>query len=139
MRLVILCLAALLAAGDAAARGDLATRATRLEPLVLGNDESDFAMTQKEYRLETGRYYRWTITSSGKREYNLVAPEFWRNVWIRQVQVGDIEIKTGSLEELDFDGEGTIHVFFVPIRTGTYTFRMRGLEERGMTGRLIVD
>lgn len=139
MRFIILCLAALLTAGEADARGDLATRAMRLEPLVLGNDESDFTMTQREYRLETGRYYRWTITSSGKREYNLVAPEFWRNVWIRQVQIGEIEIKTATLEELDFDGAGTIHVFFVPVRTGTYPFRLRGLEERGMTGRLIVE
>lgn len=139
MRFIILCLAALLTAGEAGARGDLATRATRLEPLVLGSDESDFTMTQREYRLETGRYYRWTITSSGKREYNLVAPEFWRNVWIRQVQIGEIEIKTATLEELDFDGAGTIHVFFVPVRTGTYPFRLRGLEERGMTGRLIVE
>ena len=121
------------------ARGDLATRATRLEPLTLGNDESDFWMSQKEYRLETGRYYRWRVVSSGKREYNLVAPELWRNVWIRQVQVGRIEIKTGSLEELDFDGEGTVEVFFVPIRTGTFPLRLRGLEERGMTGSMVVE
>lgn len=139
LSLAALSLAAVFAAGDVAARGDFATRVTRLEPLVLGNETSDFAMSQKEYKLETGRYYRWTITSSGKREYNLVAPEFWRNVWIRQVQVGQIEIKTATLEELDFDGEGSIHVFFVPIRTGTYTFRLHGLEERGMTGRLIVE
>jgi hypothetical protein len=139
LSLAALCLAAVLGADDVAARGDLSTRVTRLEPLVLGNATSDFAMSQKEYKLETGRYYRWTITSSGKREYNLVAPEFWRSVWIRQVQVGQIEIKTATLEELDFDGEGSVHVFFVPIRTGTYPFRLHGLEERGMTGRLIVE
>jgi len=127
------------AARPAAARGDLATRPQRLEPLVLGNDESDFWMSQKEYRLETGRYYRWRVASSGKREYNLVAPEFWRNAWIRQVLVARIEIKTGALEELDFDGEGAVEVFFVPIRSGTYPFRLRGLEERGMAGSLIVE
>lgn len=123
----------------AAARGDLATRAQRLDPLLLGNDESDFWMSQKEYRLETGRYYRWRIASSGKREYNLVAPDLWRNAWIRQVQIGRIEIKTGSLEELDFDGEGAAEVFFVPIRTGNFAFRLRGLEERGMTGTVVVE
>lgn len=128
-----------LAAGDALARGDLATRAQRLEPLVLGNAESDFAMSQKEYRLETGRYYRWRIASSGKREYNLVAPEFWRSVWLRQVQVGRIEIKTATLEELDFDGEGAVEVHFVPIRTGTFRFRLEGLEERGMAGTIVVE
>jgi hypothetical protein len=129
----------LVAARHALARGDLATRAQRLDPLVLGNDESDFWMSQKEWRIETGRYYRWRIASSGKREYNLVAPELWRNAWIRQVQVGRIEVKTGSLEELDFDGEGAVEVFFVPIRTGTYPLRLRGLEERGMTGTVVVE
>jgi hypothetical protein len=126
--------------GDIAlAKGDLATRATRLEPLVLGNDETDFFMSIKEYKLETGKYYRWKVVSSGKREYNLVAPEFWRNAWIRQIATGDLEIKTGTLEELDFDGAGTLEVFFVPVRTGTYEFRIRGLEQRGMTGKLIVE
>jgi hypothetical protein len=123
----------------AAARGDLATRAQRLEPLQLGNEGSDFFMSQKEYRLETGKYYRWRIASAGRREYNLVAPELWRNSWIRQVLVGRIEIKTSMLEELDFDGEGAVEVFFVPVRTGTFAFQLRGLEERGMTGRVVVE
>jgi hypothetical protein len=135
----LLALGATVLAGPALARGDLATRPQRLDPLVLGNDESDFWMSQKEWRIETGRYYRWRIASSGRREYNLVAPEFWRNAWIRQVLVGRIEIKTGSLEELDFDGEGAVEVFFVPIRTGTYNLALRGLEERGMTGRILVE
>ena len=105
----------------------------------MGSAEDDFTLSQREYRLETGRYYRWRIASAGRREYNLVAPEFWRNVWIRQVAVGKTEIKTGILEELDFDDVGEVEVFFVPVRTGNFPFRVRGLEERGMTGNLIVE
>jgi hypothetical protein len=136
---LLLLFALLGTSGLAFAKGDLATRATRLEPLVLGNDQSDFFMSMKEYKLETGKYYRWKVVASGKREYNLVAPEFWRNVWIRQVAVGDIEIKTSTLEELDFDGASSLEVFFVPVRTGTYEFRIHGLEQRGMTGKLLVE
>jgi hypothetical protein len=136
---LLLPIALLVPAGFALAKGDLASRATRLEPLVLGNDQTDFFMSSKEYKLETGKYYRWKIEASGKREYNLVAPEFWRNAWIRQVAVGKIEIKTPTLEELDFDDAGAVEVFFVPIRPGTYDFRLRGLEERGMAGKLIVE
>lgn len=124
---------------QALARGDLATRPQRLDPLVMGSAEDDFALSQREYRLETGRYYRLRVVAAGRREYNLVAPEFWRNVWIRQVVVGKTEIKTSVLEELDFDDVGEVEVFFVPVRTGTFTFRVRGLEERGMTGNLIVE
>ena len=139
-RILVWLLAAFaLSAGPALAKGDLATRATRLEPLILGGDESDFSMSVKEYRIETGKYYRWKIVSGGKREYNIVAPEFWRNTWIRQVAVGDKEIKTSVLEELDFDGPGEVEVFFVPIRTGTYEYRSHGLEERGMVGKIIVE
>jgi hypothetical protein len=134
-----LLLSLLVTGGTVLAKGDLATRATRLEPLVLGNDQTDFFMSVKEYRLETGKYYRWKVEASGKREYNLVAPDFWRNAWIRQVAVGGLEIKTPVLEELDFDGAGSLEVYFVPIRTGTYEFRVRGLEERGMTGKLVVE
>ncbi|MBC9178880.1 cupredoxin domain-containing protein [Pseudoroseomonas ludipueritiae] len=124
---------------QALARGDLATRPQRLEPLVMGSAEDDFSLSQREYKLETGRYYRLRIAAAGRREYNLVAPDFWRNVWIRQVAVGKTEIKTSVLEELDFDDVGEVEVFFVPVRTGTFTFRIRGLEERGMTGNMIVE
>jgi uncharacterized cupredoxin-like copper-binding protein len=133
-------LLAVLVPGDIVlAKGDLATRATRLEPLVLGNDQSDFHMSVKEYKLETGKYYRWKIEASGKREYNLKAHEFWRNAWIRQVAVGKMEIKTSTLEELDFDDAGSLEVYFIPIRPGTYEFRLDGLEERGMKGKLVVE
>lgn len=41
------------------------------------------------------------------------------------------------LEELHFDDLGGVEVFFVPVRTGNFTFRVRGLEEGGMAGNLI--
>jgi hypothetical protein len=129
----------LLSAADAAAKGSLTSKVVRMEPLLLGNEESDFFMSVKEYRIETGVYYRWKITSSGRREYNIVAPELWRNAWLHQVKVGDKEIKLSALHELDFDGPGDEEVFFIPIRPGTYEFRSRGLEERGMVGRIIVE
>jgi plastocyanin len=121
------------------AKGTLTNKVVRMEPLVLGNAESEFYMSHKEYRIETGTYYRWKITSSGRREYNIVAPELWRNSWIHQVKVGDKEIKVPMIEELDFDGAGDEEVYFVPIRAGTYEFRSRGLEERGMVGKIIVE
>jgi hypothetical protein len=137
--LLFLFAAAALSAGPAVAKGDLAIKATRLAPLILGSDESDFAMSVKEYRIETGKLYRWKIVSGGKREYNIRAQEFWRNTWIQQIAVGEMELKTPVLEELDFDGPGELEVFFVPIRTGTYEYRSHGLEERGMAGKIIVE
>lgn len=50
-----------------------------------------------------------------------------------------MEGKTAVLEELDFHGAGSLVVYFVPIRSGTYGFRILGLEGRGMSGKLIVE
>jgi plastocyanin len=134
----LVAVAALLLATPALAKS-LTSRVVRMEPLVLGNAESEFAMTPKEYHLEAGTYYRWKVTSSGRREYNIVAPELWRNSWIYQVKVGDMEIKVPALDELDFDGPGDEEVYFVPINPGTYEFRSRGLEARGMVGKIVVE
>jgi hypothetical protein len=119
--------------------GSLTNQVNRLEPLVLGNAQDEFYMSHKEYHLTAGKYYRWKISSSGRREYNIVAPELWRNAWIYQVKVGDKEIKVPALDELDFDSAGDEEVYFVPINVGMYEFRSRGLESRGMVGKIIVE
>jgi hypothetical protein len=89
--------------------------------------------------LRPSEHDQWKITSSGRREYNIIAPELWRNCWIYQVKVGDKEIKVPALGELDFDSAGDEEVYFIPILPGTYEFRSRGLEERRMVGKIIVE
>jgi uncharacterized cupredoxin-like copper-binding protein len=138
MHRIALVIATALVAAPALA-GSLTAQVTRLEPLILGNGQSEFYMAPKEYHLTAGKYYRWKVTSSGRREYNIIAPELWRNAWIYQVKVGDKEIKVPALDELDFDSAGDEEVYFVPINAGTYEFRSRGLEERGMVGKIIVE
>lgn len=123
----------------ATAKGGLNNQVNRLAPLVLGSEQSDFATSQKECHLGTSKYYRSKITSSDRREYNIIAPELWRDCWIYQVKVGDKEIKVPALGELDFDSAGEEEVDFIPILLGTYEFPSRGREERGMVGKIIVE
>lgn len=111
----------------------------RLEPLVLGSADNDFFMEPREYRLAVGQGYRWVIRADTDFEYGLVAPEFFRNIWIRKVEVGDIEIKTATLDEIEFEAAGEAELFFVAIRPGTYEFGVRGMRERGMVGTIIVE
>ena len=84
---------ALLASGafapGAAAKGDLATGTVILPPLVFGSKESDYAMSVKRYELETGKAYRLKIEGGGFKQYHLVAPEFFRNIWVRKVEAGE--------------------------------------------------
>ena len=81
----------------------------RLEPLVLGSEDNDFYMEPTEYRLKVGQGYRWMIRAENDFEYGVVAPEFFRNIWIRKVEVGDLEVKTPSLDEIEFEDEVTQH------------------------------
>lgn len=123
----------------ATAKRGFTSQVNRLAPLVLGSEQSDFAVSQKECHLETSEYYQWKITSSGRREYNIIAPELWRNCLIYQVKVDDKEIKVPALGELDFDSAGDEEVYFIPILPGTYQFRSRDREERGVVGKIVVE
>jgi hypothetical protein len=117
---------------NAAAKGDLAVKPTKLPDLVLGTDDTGFGMSQKEYSLETGKAYRLKIVSTGKKEYAMVAPELFSVIWVRKVEAGEVEIKAGALYELEFEKAATAELFFVPIRPGTYQMRAKGLEARGV-------
>ena len=120
--------------GAAVAEGNLASRPTDLE-LVLN---TDLTMSTNEYQIETGQYYRWTVTSRGGDEFLLQAPELFRNSWINQVIIEDMEVSPLALYGIEFDDEGTMVVFFVPIRPGDYPFYIVGQEERGMIGKFVV-
>lgn len=111
----------------------------RLEPLVLGTEGNSFHMAPKEYRLKVGQGYRWKIRAEADFEYGVVAPEFFRNIWIRKVEVGAAEIKASTLDEIEFEDVGEAELFFVMVRPGTYTFKVRGMEDRGMVGQIIVE
>ena len=110
----------------------------RLKPLILGVDK-DSRMEPMEYRLKVGQGYRWKIKASDLTEYAFVAPAFIRNIWIRKVEVGGVEIKAVTVDEIEFENGGEAELFFVAIRPGTYEFGSKGLMERGVVGKIIVD
>ena len=119
------------------AEGNLAAAPETLQPLVL--DGAGLSMAPIEYALETGKYYRWEISSDGLEEFALMAPELWRNSWINQVVIDDLEVKPMGLYSVEFDDEGTIEIWFVPIRPGRYDFWIDGYETRGMVGYFEVN
>lgn len=118
----------------ASAEGDLTTRPERLPDLVLGNEVTDYAMSQTRYELETGKAYRLKVISSGLKEYAMQAPEFFTSIYLRKVEAGDMEIKAMTLTELEFEQEGEAEIYFVPIKPGEYAFYMQGLQQKGMEG-----
>jgi hypothetical protein len=124
---------------DAAAQvAPSAERAERLEELVLGTKENDYAVSHKDYSLTAGKYYRLKVTSAGFKEYMFRAPDLFRNAWIRQVVVNDLEIHTNWIHGLEFDAQGTMEVFFIPQRSGDYDWFIEDFEQNGMQGKFVV-
>lgn len=136
LAVMALMLAAVFAA-PALAEGNLASRPTRLPDMMM--DSAELTLSQSSYELETGKYYRWRIVHDGGDEFAVVAPELFRNSWIDQVVIDDLEVKPmGGLYSVEFDDEGTIDIWFVPIRPGVYDFWVDGYKERGMAGTFSV-
>ena len=119
------------------AEGDLSIRSKKLV-LNLGSDKSDYHMSQKIFNMETGKAYRLEITSMGFKEYELEAEDFFRNIWIRSIEIDGIELDAPVINEIEFEREGEIEIKFVPIRPGEYDFEIERLQSKGMVGKFIV-
>ena len=91
------------------AEGDLSIRSKKLV-LNLGSDKSDYDMSQKIFNMETGKAYRLEITSMGFKEYELEAEDFFRNIWIRSIEIDGIELDAPVINEIEFEREGEIEI-----------------------------
>ena len=101
-------------------------------------DSAELSLSVNEFEAETGKYYRWRIVHDGGEEFQIVAPDLFRNSWIDQVVINDLEVQPFGLYAIEFDDEGTIDVWFVPIRPGNYDFWIAGYRKRGLAGTFVV-
>lgn len=91
---------------------------TTLEPITISAGEP---LAAKPYKLETGKYYKLVIKSDGSREVPIVGAAFFRNIWVNQVSINDIEVRPLGIDSFEFDDEGEIELTFVTIKPGTFT------------------
>ena len=109
--------------GEARAQAGLLTGVTELEPITLSVMEP---MTQAPYELEAGKYYRIDIVCDGSGELAIAGPSFFRNVWVNEIVINDIEIRPLGVDSFEFDDEGEIEMDFIPIRPGRFVLRIPG-------------
>jgi hypothetical protein len=124
--------------GLASAEGYLALKPEKLPDLELGLGETGYGVSQKDYSLTTGKAYRLKLKSTGQKECAWAAPELANYIWLRKVEVNNVEIKASHVYEIEMEREGEAELFFVPIRPGEYAWGCRGLESKGMAGKFIV-
>jgi hypothetical protein len=51
------------------------------------------------------------IAASDLNEYAFVAPDFFRSIYIRKIEVGGVEIKVPALDEIEFEKGGEAELF----------------------------
>ena len=124
--------------GAAYAAGDLVLKPVALDELVLGQGDAGYGVSKKTYNLETGKAYSLEISSTGKKECAWQSPGLFQNIFLRKVEIEEVEVKAVMLTEIEFEKEGEAELFFVPIRPGTYAWYCKGMEERGMKGEFVV-
>ena len=100
----------------------LLTGVKKLPPITLSSGKP---LVDKPYELEAGKYYRLNIVSDGTAELAVAGSDFFRNIWINEIVVNEIEIRPmGGVESIEFDNEGTATISFVTIRPGTFHLRI---------------
>jgi len=138
LSLNLLLIASLIGFDQVLAAGDLTRRTQSLPDLKFGSEESDYAVSQKEYALETGIAYQLKIIADGQKECAFQAPEFANAIYLRKVEAGGVEIKAVTLVELEFEQAGEAEIFFLPIKPGRFPFHCKGLQNKGMEGVFVV-
>lgn len=115
--------ATLAAANDAHAQAGLLSHRKDLAPITLASGKP---LAAAPYELEAGKYYRIAIESDGSAELAVAGAEFFRNMWVNEVVINDIEVRPLGVDSIEFDDEGKATISFVPIRPGTFVLRVPG-------------
>ncbi len=87
------------------------------------------------YTLFSGEYYLLTVTADGTQEIAIEGPGLFRNIWINEVVINDIEIRPLGLDSIEFDAAGSARISFIAIRPGRYELSIVGA--RGDTQRAL--
>jgi hypothetical protein len=110
--------------GAALAQSGLITKAVVLSPIMLSSGQP---LADEPYELEAGKYYRLAIEADGTAELAISGAEFFRNVWVDEVVINDIEVRPmGGIHSLEFDAAGTATITFIPIQPGRFELRIPG-------------
>ena len=110
----------------AQAQSGLLARAIDLPPIMLSAGQP---LAAEAYELETGKQYSLVIEADGTAELAIQGADFFRNVWINEIIINDIEIRPLGVDSIEFDAAGEAEISFVTIRPGTFTMRIPGTTE----------
>ena len=109
---------------------------TDLPPIQLS---AGVLRTEGDYQLQSGGYYRIEITSDGTQEIAVEGPGFFRNVWVNEIVINELEVRPLGVDSIEFDDEGTVEMSFIAITPGRYDLRIRGTTGETQRANFIVQ
>jgi hypothetical protein len=112
-------------APSAMAQSGLVGKAEKLPDINLS---SGAPMGDGPLKLKPGTYYELIIKSDGSAEVAISGAEFFRNVWIDEIVINDIEVRPLGVDSIEFDAEGEAEISFIPIKPGRFELRAPGKE-----------
>ncbi len=111
--------------GDQLGLPKVSLTSVTLPPLVLGEEGNDFAVNRNDYVLRAGQSYHFDITSAGGLEYKFEAPGFFRNIWLDEIVIDDLEVHmAGPPAWLEYDDKGTVSLHFKAVTPGRYDWHV---------------
>lgn len=119
----LMCLSVPFVASPSQAQSGLLTKAIELPPITLSAGKP---IAQQPYELESGKHYRLKIIADGSQELAINGPEFFRNVWVNEIVINDIEVRPLGVDSLEFDDEGEATITFITIRPGIFHLKIPG-------------
>ena len=76
--------------------------------------------------LQSGAYYELEIVADGSAELAIEGPGFFRAIWMNEIVINQIEIRTMAIDSLEFDAAGTATLSFIAIKPGSHVVRIPG-------------
>lgn len=134
IRIIAAAAIAIALGGSAAAQSGLLTREIDLEPITLASGQP---LAETPYELEAGKHYMLPIEADGSAELAIGGAGFFRNMWINEVVINDIEVRPIGLNSIEFDAAGRAEITFIPIRPGRFELSIPGTT--GETQRAVFN
>jgi uncharacterized cupredoxin-like copper-binding protein len=113
----------------------------RMQTVVV--NVADNSYEPRDLRFKAGEPYKLVVRNSSKADHYFTAPEFFRAIATRKVQIPKAgEVKAPFLTAVEvYKNGGEIELFFVPLAKGTYDVfcTIDDHREKGHAGHAVIE
>lgn len=103
-------------------------------------------MKETEYKPENLTFkanqpYKLVLKNVGQKPHYFTAPEFYKAIATRKAETKDGEFKAPYFNAIEILTGGTVELFFVPVKTGTYDVycTIEDHRDKGMDGNIVIE